>query len=314
MPDRDLFLTMAGPVLGAYLQDSTVIEILINDNRTCYLERFGQEMAPAACPEEDDLDRFLCVVADEVEQEWRVTSPSLHAAFDDLRWRMQASRPPQTPWRTLALRKHPTEIYPLEDFVAKQVLTEAHVRVLRAAMLQGLRVLLGGATGSAKTSILNALIAEPCMAEVRLVILEDDPEILPTWPNRILQRTHGKAVMTTLVKESLRNRPDRVIVGEVRTAAVSDLLWAFRTGHGGLGTLHAESVRDTLKVVESLILQGGQTPDRDTIGHGVDLIMHMEKQRGKRRCTGIVAVDGYRGDGEYDLRTVAEATPWEMAA
>ena len=117
MSEYDVLPMLAGPVLGGYLADRSVIEILVNPNGSCFVERFGAGMQEAAPIAADDLDRFLAGVAHVVQQEWREQSPSLHAALPGQGWRIQAAGPPQAPGITMALRKHPQQIYTLEQYV-----------------------------------------------------------------------------------------------------------------------------------------------------------------------------------------------------
>ena len=124
MANRDALLSLAGTTLAAYLDDPAVIEVLINPNETCFVERFGLGMRESLAPRVADLDRFLAAIAHETQQEWRDAHPSLHASLADIGWRIQACRPPQAPGLTMALRKHPAQAFTLDEYLDQAILTE----------------------------------------------------------------------------------------------------------------------------------------------------------------------------------------------
>lgn len=305
MLDRDELFMLAGPVLSGYLTDPATIEIIVNPNGSCFVEQFGHSMQERAPMEPRDLDRFLRAIAHAVGQEWRATSPRLHAALSEVGWRVQAAMPPQAPGLTMALRVHPNKVYPLDDYLAKGILTDAQVAILREAIRARKRIILSGATGSAKTSLLNALLHELINSTVRFVILQDDPEIIcqardTTW----LQTVNG-VTLADLVVESLRYRPDILVVGEVRTGMAKVMCEAFETGHGGLCTVHAKSAEATLTRFEVLIQREGPSAERELIGEAIDIIAHLERtEEGIRHCTGIVAVQDYH-NGDYRIEHLA---------
>ena len=157
------------------------------------------------------------------------------------------------------------------------------------------RIIVSGATGSAKTSLLGALLQELTTTEERICLLEDDPELLCRARNSVFFRTRPGVSMTELVKDALRYRPDRLIVGEVRDGAALAMARALETGHSGLSTVHAESAEGTLSRLEGLILEVSTNPQRALLGSVIDLIVHMERAGRQFRCTAILAVHGYDG-------------------
>jgi P-type conjugative transfer ATPase TrbB len=293
MAKRDALLKLAGTTLAAYLDDPTVIEILINPNETCFVERFGVGMRASLAPRVADLDRFLAAIAHATQHEWRDAHPSLHASLADMGWRIQACRPPQAPGLTMALRKHPAQAFTLDGYLDQAILTETMHRVLREAVHDRQRIMVSGATGSAKTSLVGALLQELQTTEERLCLLEDDPELLCRAPNSVFFRTREGMSMTQLVKDALRYRPDRLIIGEVRDGAALAMARALETGHSGISTVHAESAEGTLSRLEGLILEASTNPQRALLGSVIDLIVHMERAGRQFRCTKILAVQGY---------------------
>jgi type IV secretion system protein TrbB len=304
MGDRAALLRLAGPVLAGYLDDPSVIEVLVNPNGTCFVERFGAGMAGSPAPRTMDLDRFLAAIANETQQEWRDSQPSLHAALADVGWRVQACRPPQAPGLTMALRKHPQQAFTLDQYEAQGILTPGQGTLLREALQARKRILVSGATGAAKTSLLGALLHELSTTQERLCLLEDDPELVCTARNSVFFRTRTGVSMTQLVKDALRYRPDRLIIGEVRDGAALAMARALETGHSGLSTVHAESAEGTLSRLEGLILEASASPQRELLGHVIDLIVHMSRDGRSFRCTRLLAVHGY-ASGAYDTQPLA---------
>jgi type IV secretion system protein VirB11 len=306
MLDREALLRLGGEILQQYLNDPSVIEVLVNPTGTCFVERFGVGMTECCPPRPGDLDRFLAAIAHETQQEWRDSHPSLHAALAAVGWRIQACRPPQAPGLTMALRKHPAQAFTLDQYLDQAILTETQHRILREAVQDGHRIIVSGATGSAKTSLVGALLQELRTTEERICLLEDDPELLCSARNSVFFRTREGVSMTQLVKDALRYRPDRLIIGEVRDGAALAMARALETGHSGISTVHAESAEGTLSRLEGLILEVSASPQRALLGSVIDVIVHMERAGRQFRCTAILAVQGYNTVVErYNLKEIA---------
>jgi len=301
MADRDLLLSLAGPLLAGYLSDGAVIEIMANDNGSCYLTRFGIGTVEVAHPGWEALDRFLSAIAHEVGQEWRATSPRLSAALEDVGWRIQAGRPPLAPASFLALRKHPQHIFPLSDFEAKGILTAAERSILEQAMAERKRLVIAGGVGSAKTSLLNALLDSIKETPDRVILVEDPPELHCEVRNCTRMRVvKGQWTLRDLVQDTLRLNPSRLIVGEVRGGEALDMLKAFQTGHSGLTTLHVDKAVHTMHRLEQLVQEVSVSPQRELIGEVIDIIVHMQRWGTSWRCTGLLAVEGW-DQGAYHL-------------
>jgi type IV secretion system protein VirB11 len=293
MADRDLLLSLAGPLLASYLTEGDTTEVMANDNGTCYLSRFGVGTVEVAHPGWDALDRFLSAIAHEVGQEWRATSPRLSAALEDLGWRVQAGRPPLAPAPFMALRKHPHHIFPLSDFEAKGILTAQERAVLEQAMQERKRLVIAGGVGSAKTSLLNALLDSIKESPDRVILVEDAPELHCAVRNCTRMRVvKGQWTLRDLVQDTLRLNPSRLIVGEVRGGEALDMLKAFQTGHSGLTTLHVDEAAHTMHRLEQLVQEVSVSPQQALIGEVIDMVVHMAKHGPSWRCTGILAIEG----------------------
>ena len=306
MIGTDVLLMLAGPVLRAYLQEPSIINILVNPNGSCFLERAGQPKEEGQSIAPDDLDRFLAAIADGVQQEWRTSSPSLHAALPAVGWRIQAAMPPQAPAITMALRKHPskTQVYTLEQYVAQGVLTEAQDVVLREQLATRARIVIGGATGSAKTSLVNALLHVLGETDERICILQDDPELIASGRDVVYFQTHPGKTMTDLVVDALRYQPQRIIVGEVRDGAAKAMCDAFDTGHSGISTVHADSAAQMMDRLEELVAMSTGAREGRLLSRVIDVVVHMQRTARSWACTGILGVEGY-ANGAYILQPLA---------
>jgi type IV secretion system protein VirB11 len=306
MADRDLLVLLAGPLLARYLTDGEVIEVMCNDNGSCYLTRFGVGTVAVEHPGWEVLDRFLSAIAHEVGQEWRATSPRLSAALEDVGWRIQAGRPPLAPAPFMAVRKHPQHIFPLEDYVSKGILTRQERAILEQAMHDRKRIVIAGGVGSAKTSLLNALLHSIKETSDRVVIVEDAPEIHCEVRNCTrLRVVPGQATLRELVQDTLRLNPSRVIIGEVRGGEALDMLKAFQTGHSGLTTVHVDEAAHTMARLEQLVQEVSLSPQRELIGEVIDVIVHMARWGTAWRCTGLVALEGW-SHGTYHVTPLVE--------
>jgi type IV secretion system protein VirB11 len=196
----------------------------------------------------------------------------------------------------------------LDDYVAKGIMTRQQRDVLGRSVREHRNILVIGGTGSGKTTLVNAVIRE--MADVsaneRVLIIEDTGEIQCDAENVVQYHTTMEVGMTQLLRTSLRMRPDRILVGEVRGPEALDLLMAWNTGHeGGAATLHANDARAGLSRLAMLISMHPDAPRpiEPLIGEAVHVLVHIERTPKGRRVQEIVEVDGYE-DGRYVLRQI----------
>jgi type IV secretion system protein VirB11 len=295
-----LLAETAGALLP-YLEDPEVMEVMCNPDGRVFVERFGRGMTRVADVAAATVDTFLRCVASLVGQEWRETSPSLHAALPRLGWRIQGERPPIAPGPMFTMRKHPMQVFPLDDFEQKGILTRRERGLLETALTTGQTLLISGAVGSAKTSLINALLH--CLKDSgkRIFVAEDDPELRCDAENVAFLHTldgdgGARITMADLVKKALRHRPDLLVVGEVRDGAALDMLKGFQTGHPGIASVHADSALGTLLRLEQLVQEVSVDPQRRLIAEAVDVIVHMQRQGRTWRASGILSVEGLDGD------------------
>jgi type IV secretion system protein VirB11 len=217
--------------------------------------------------------------------------------------RFSACLPPASDGPTFSIRTHWHAIRPLKDFVSE----EWQLGAIDEAIRRGDNIVTVGPTSSGKTTLLNALIARllKLSPDERLGIIEDEAELQIDARNAIRRLVRGNVDMRRHVREMLRMRPDRIIVGEVRGAEALDMLKAWNTGHSGFTTLHANSARAGLLRLESLMQEAGALPNPRLIAESIDLLIFISRRPdGARRIEEMVRVEGCAPDGGYHVRVV----------
>jgi pilus assembly protein CpaF len=297
-----------GPLEGL-LADETISDILINGPDQIYVERHGKlELSSARFDNDRHLMTIIDRVVSRVGRRIDESSPMVDARLQDGS-RVNAIIPPLAlNGPVMSIRRFPAERLTHEHLIKYGELTEAMARMLRAVVTGRLNVLISGGTGTGKTTLLNVLSAF-IPPDERVITIEDSAELQLQQPHVIRLETRppniegrGEVSQRDLVRNSLRMRPDRIVVGEVRGAEALDMLQAMNTGHdGSLTTIHANSPRDGLTRIESMVAMSGvNLPTRSVraqIASALDLVIQLERQEdGRRRIVGIQEVDGLEGD------------------
>ncbi len=303
--------TAMGPVIAAALADPDVVEILLNPDRTLWVDRLSKGRRPLGVElPEADGERIIRLVAAHVGAEVHRGQPLLSAELPETGERFEGVLPPAAPGPTFALRKRAVSVIPLLHYVAEGVMTAAQMGVLVRAVRDRQNVLIAGATSSGKTTLANALLAEIATTGDRVLVLEDTIELQCTARDHVALRTRAGVVsMTELVRSSMRLRPDRVVVGEVRGGEALDLIKVWGTGHpGGIATIHSGSALGALLRLEQLILEVAVNPPRALIAEAVNVVVHIAGRGRKRRIESITRVVGFDGVG-YQLVDALDASP-----
>ena len=230
-------------------------------------------------------------------------SPILECEFPLDSSRFEALLPPVVSGPTFSLRKKAIKPLSLDDYAHAGCLSSSHHQVLLAAIKERKNILVVGGTGSGKTTLTNTLIEAITVQapDHRLVIIEDTPEIQCAAPNAVALRTSETADMTQLLRATLRLRPDRIIVGEVRGGEALALLKAWNTGHpGGIATIHANHAKAGLIRLEQLIGEITSRPMQQLIAEAVDLVVVIGKTAHGRKITEVGEVIGFGKTG-YEL-------------
>ena len=301
---RQMLRTALGPLLLARLEDPGVAEVMLNPDGRVWIDRFDvglvdAELAVGAA----DAERILRLVAHHVDAEIHAGRPRLSAELPGTGERIEGLLPPLVAAPTFSIRKPASLVFSLDDYVSAGVMSEDQGRVLREAVAIRANILVVGATSSGKTTLVNALLAEVAKLGDRVIIAEDLRELQCAADNQVALRTReGVASLSDLVRSSLRLRPDRIIIGEVRGAEALDLIKAWGTGHpGGVGTLHAGSALGALLRLEQLIQEAVVVVPRGLIAETIDLIAVLQGRGRQRRLADLARLDGLGPDGAYLL-------------
>ncbi|OZI30016.1 P-type conjugative transfer ATPase TrbB [Bordetella genomosp. 10] len=303
--------TAMGPVIAAELEDPDVVEIMLNPDRSLWVDRLSSGRAPLGVElSEADGERIIRLVAAHVGAEVHRGQPLLTAELPETGERFEGILPPASPGPAFALRKRAVSVIPLDRYVADGMMTDAQAAFLRNAVRERQNILIAGGTSTGKTTLANALLAEIAATGDRVLVLEDTIELQCTARDHVPLRTRAGVVsMTELVRATMRLRPDRVIVGEVRGGEALDLIKVWGTGHpGGIATIHAGSAVGALLRLEQLILEVAVNPPRALVAEAVNVVIHIAGRGRKRRIESIARVIGFDGEG-YRLADALEPSP-----
>ncbi len=267
--------TALGPSIAAWLDDPAVIEVMLNPDGRLWLDRLGEgvsdtgETLTAA-----DGERIVRLVAHHVGVEVHARSPRVSAELPEGGERFEGLLPPVVAAPAFAIRKPAVAVFTLDDYAAAGIMSPAEAAALRDGVAARANILVAGGTGSGKTTLVNALLAEVAKTTDRIVLIEDTRELQCAAPNLVAMRTKdGVVSLSELVRSSLRLRPDRIPIGEVRGAEALDLIKAWGTGHpGGIGTIHAGTALGALRRMEQLVQEAVVTVPRALIAETIDLI------------------------------------------
>jgi type IV secretion system protein VirB11 len=303
--------TAMGPHIAKALEDRDVVEILLNPDGTLWLDRLSSGRAPTGISiPPADAERIIRLVATHVRAEVHYNAPILSAELPETGERFEGVLPPVVRAPAFAIRKRASNVISLGEYVADGVLTDVQANVLREAVRGRKNILIAGGTSTGKTTLANALLQVIAGTGDRVVVIEDTVELQCLTKDHVALRTRfGVVSMRELVRSTLRLRPDRIIVGEVRGGEALDLLKAWGTGHpGGIATIHAGSALGALSRLEQLILEATPTPPRALIAETINLIVFLVGRGQARRVGAIEQVLGLDGDA-YRLESAVPDVP-----
>jgi type IV secretion system protein TrbB len=305
---RAMLRTAMGPAIAQALEEDDVVEVMVNADGRLWLDRHGSgrcETGVALTPRE--AERIIRLVASHVRAEASPETPIVSAELPETGERFEGLLPPVTEAPSFAIRKPTTKMVRLEDYVAAGSMTFSQAAYLSAAVSDARNIVVAGGTGSGKTTLANALLAEMATLEQRVIVIEDTRELLCTAKDMLALRTKSGIVsLSDLVRSTMRLRPDRIVIGEVRGGEALDMLKAWNTGHpGGVATLHANSAHAALYRLEQLVQEVVSTVPRRLIADAVDVIVFISGRGLARRIESILLVTGLLESGDYRVECLA---------
>jgi type IV secretion system protein TrbB len=300
--------TALGPAIAMWLEDPGVVEVMLNPDGRLWVDRLTEGLADTGERlSAADGERIVRLVAHHVGAEVHPGAPRVSAELPETGERFEGLIPPVVAAPAFAIRKPAVAVFTLEDYVAAGIMSADEADVLRRAVERRRNVLVAGGTSTGKTTLVNALLAEVAKTSDRVVLIEDTRELQCKSANLVALRTKdGVASLSDLVRSSLRLRPDRIPIGEVRGAEALDLLKAWGTGHpGGIGTIHAGSALGALRRLEQLIQEAVVTVPRALIVETIDLIAVLAGRGSERRLAELAAIEELGPNGDYILVSTA---------
>ena len=306
---RAMLRTAMGTGIAAALGDPRVIEIMVNPDGALRLDVLGEgrvETGIVMPPEQ--VERIIRLVASHARAEIHSDAPIISSelpphAEGKAGERFEGVLPPVATGPCFSIRKPAERLYRLIDYVTDGLMSPDAARILSLAVVERRNILVAGGTSSGKTTLANALLAEMAGLDERVILIEDTRELQSPAADTVALRTRaGMVSMADLVRSTLRLRPDRIVVGEVRGPEALDMLKAWNTGHpGGIATVHANSASAALTRVEQLVQEGVVTVPRRLIAEAVDVIVFISGRGTQRRIASIVRLAGVDPDGGYGL-------------
>lgn len=285
-----------GDLVLSALEDEGVVEIMLNCDSSLWIEKNG-ELQRIGEISVDNANSILMNVSSSIKHVLTKETPIVSAELSLDGSRFQGMAPPVVERPVFTIRKKATSIYPLSDYVRRNIIRHKEAEYLRSAILNYQNIMVVGGTGSGKTTFCNALLNEIAILTPRdrMIIIEDTKELQCNMANRVFMRESEWTPTIDLAQSTQRMRPNRITVGEIRKGAPAlELLKLWNTGHpGGMGTVHANSAYQGLTRMDQLIQEVSSNPQRELIAEAVNVCVFLKKSGHARRVEEIVEVTGY---------------------
>ena len=301
---KDALRRALGPEILGPLDDPHVVEIMLNPDGALWVDRLGTGMT---CTARIDTVRAITIVntvAAMLETVVTSDNPILECELPLDGSRFEALIPPLVERASFSLRKKALLVFTLDDYVTKGIMTDEQRRAIESAVSSRRNVLVCGGTGTGKTTLANAIL--DCVARIdtdhRIVVIEDTRELQVAADNVVSLKTSDNTDMTRLLRATMRLRPDRIVVGEVRDGSALALLKAWNTGHpGGVGTVHANDASAALIRIGQLIQEAGVPPNPELIAEAVNVVVSIKRTATGRRVEEVATVSGWSASGGFHV-------------
>src|SRR5262245_25178748 len=308
---RQMLRTAFGPSIAAALADPTVLEVMVNPDGRLWIDRAvvgrrdsGERIGAA------EAERIVRMVAAHVRREVTEHTPIVSAELPETGERFEGIMPPVSTAPCFAVRKPAEVLYRLSHYIVGGIMSLRQATLLVLAVREHKNILVVGGTSSGKTTLVNALLTEVADLGERVVLLEDTRELKCAAADCLALSTKpGVASLGDLGRSTLRLRPDRIIVGEVRGPEALDMLKAWNTGHpGGITTVHANSAAAGLYRLEQLVQEAVVSVPRSLIVEAIDIVAFLAGRGARRRLEIILELKGLGPDGDYVLQPLGPPT------
>jgi type IV secretion system protein VirB11 len=306
---RAMLRTAMGAGIAVALADPRVLEIMVNPDGQLRLDVLGEGRVDTGITiEADQVERIVRLVASHARTEISSDAPIVSAELPPrdegaAGERFEGVLPPISTGPCFSIRKPATRIHRLLDYATDGIMDADTARILSLSVVERRNILVAGGTSSGKTTLANALLAEMAHLDERVILIEDTRELQSPAPDTVALRTRpGTVSMSDLVRSTLRLRPDRIVVGEVRGPEALDMLKAWNTGHpGGIATVHANSAASALTRIEQLVQEAVVTVPRALIADAIDIVVFIAGRGAGRRVDQVLRVAGVDPDGGFAL-------------
>jgi type IV secretion system protein VirB11 len=292
-----------GPLVLEALSDPHTVEVLLNADGTLWQERLGEPLREIGAMGAWQAESLLRAVAAWLNVVVTRESPLIEGELPDGS-RFAGQMPPVVSAPCFAIRKRASSVYTLGQYVDAGIMTLAQADLIRQAVKGRRNVVITGGVGTGKSTLVNAVLADISRQypDERILVLEDTVELQVSSRNVVAYRTSETVDMRRLIRMTLRMRPDRIIVGEVRGPEALDLLVAWNLGHeGGISTLHANHAKAALSRLRLLVSMHPDAPDpiEPLIAEARPLLIHLTRAPGGRVLREVISVEGYGPDGYH---------------
>ena len=296
-----------GPLVSDALSRPDVVEVMANPDGSLWVDRAGVGREKVGQIEQSAAETTIRLLASHMGETVTPDRPAVAGVLPRSGERFQGLLPPLADRPVFTIRKRASIVFTLDDYVARGILPGTGADIIRRAVVDRKNILVAGGTGSGKTTLVNAILAEPPFKSDRIVLIEDTKELQCPAEDKVellTKSTDPRVSMTDLLRMTLRLRPDRIIIGEVRGPEALAMLKAWNTGHpGGVATIHANSASEALQRIEDLVGEASQTIPKRSVASAINIVVFIERLPGVagRVVSAISEILGLDA-GEYQMR------------